>query len=473
MLEDMSRIRYVDRQEDVILVEDSAEYVCLMKLFPMCWTRKVLPDEHYRRFHMRFYIPREYFNDAHRKIDRIIIMTNGLDEFKEYRLYDQLGSRLASLGLPAVLLPLPDHLNRHVRYRLREPGQDKITTRPFDEIFAKPMVLHERFLQYKSELAQLLNHINKKTRKRACDKPESPCSFYSHFFADVVRVSYLGFSLGGATMLCDFLDSQIRLNACFLLNPAIKLPEVKGKRLGFRDEEVWDDFVERLSTAYDEYKEPDRDKRFGEILLGHIISARRLLKEYRQKLLFIYGGADDFTHHENTKDITPRETGSGMFIIPGVKHNFEGEEWQKWSTLTVKLISDFEENAARHVIPKPALKRSRKKKNVPEISEEEFHKTEEWYRPSLLKIQQNMTARADEEKKVANHIEATSLEDLRLGEMLRKRQLILPDEFYDILAEQRCSDLKIGDIAADVFRLVSREQVNETLGKQRRPKDEA
>jgi hypothetical protein len=368
---------------------------------------------------------------------------------------------------------LPDHLNRHVRYRLREPGQVKITARPFTEIFENPMVLYERFLQYKSELAQLLDHINKDTRnKLACDETDNPCSFYRHFFADVVRVSYLGFSLGGATMLCDFLDSQPRLNACFLLNPAIKLPEINGQRLGIRKKEDWADFVERLSNAYYDYKKPDRNKRFGEILLGHIISARRLLREFSQRLLFIYGGADDFTHHENTKDITPRETGSGMFIIPGVKHNFEGEEWQKWSTLTVKLISDFEENAARQVIPKPALKRPRGR-SVPEISDEELHNTEEWYRPSLLKIHVNLTKRAEEENQTAKDIEATALENLRLGEMLRKRQLISPEEFYDILAEQRCSNLKIGDIAANVFRLVSREKVDETAEKQSRPKYDA
>jgi hypothetical protein len=57
--------------------------------------------------------------------------------------------------------------------------------------------------------------------------------------------------------------------------------------LGIRKKEEWDGFVERLSDAYDDYKKPDRNKRFGEILLGHVISARRLLEEYRQKLLFI------------------------------------------------------------------------------------------------------------------------------------------------------------------------------------------
>jgi hypothetical protein len=113
MLEDLSRIRYVDRYKDEILVHEGAKYVCLMKLFPMCGLDTTPDEEDYRRFHMRFYIPREYFNDARKKIDRIIIMTNGLNEFDKYLLYDQLGSDVASLGLAAVLLPLPNHLNRH------------------------------------------------------------------------------------------------------------------------------------------------------------------------------------------------------------------------------------------------------------------------------------------------------------------------------------------------------------------------
>ena len=468
MLEDMSRIRYVNRQEDVIIVHEGAEYVCLMKLFPLCTEAGDVPEEDYRRFHLRYYIPREYYNDARKKINRILIMTNGLDEFDKYLLYDQLGSRLASLGYAAVLLPLPDHLNRHVRYRLKRPSQEKIKSKPSEEIMEKPMELHYRFLQFKRELAQLCEHIDEKARNPICNDPKNPCAFYYHFFAPVVRVSYFGYSLGGATMLCDFLSSQERLNACFLMNPAIKLPAVDGRRI-IGSQRKWKEYIRRLLTEFEAYKGLDKDEMFREILLGQfIIQTRELLSVHRQRLLFIYGGADTFTRRADAQDITPEDTGSGMFIIPGVVHTVaEDPEWKKWSTLTVKLISDFEENAARQVITQEALERFQSgKRDSAEISEEDFRKSEEWYRPSLLGIPQRMAERQATKKRVEGRIAETPLQNLRLGEMLRKENLVLFDELYDALEEQRRSHdeqrrshRRIGDILTDVFRLVSREQV--------------
>ena len=479
MLEDMSRIRYVNRLEEVIIVHEGAEYVCLMKLFPTCEEVGDVPEENYRRFHLRYYIPREYFNDARKKIDRILIMTNGLNEFDKYLLYDQLGSRLASLGYAAVLLPLPDHLNRHIRYRLKQPSKDKMRAKPSDEITEKPMELHYRFLQFKKELARLCAHIDQKTRNPTCNDPKNPCSFYDHFFAPVVRVSYFGYSLGGATMLCDFLSCQERLNACFLLNPAIKLPVVDGKRL-IGSQRKWKEFIRRLLIEFEAYKGPDKDEMFREILLAQfIIKSPELLRQHRQRLLFIYGGADTFTKRANSEDITPEETGSGMFIIPGVEHIVAGDpEWKKWSTLTVKLISDFEENAAREVITQKALEEFQSgKRDASEISEEDFRKSEEWYRPSLLGIPQRMAERQASKKEVEARVTETPLQNLRLGEMLLKERLIIFDELYDALDEQRrshdeqrSSHKRIGDIFVDVFRLVSREQLEAVASIQSRPK---
>jgi hypothetical protein len=482
MLDDMSRIRYVNRLEDVIIVHEGAEYICLMKLFPTCEEDDDVSEEDYRRFHLRYYIPREYFNDARKKIDRILIMTNGLNEFDKYLLYDQLGSRLASLGYAAVLLPLPDHLNRHIRYRLKQPSEEKIKTKPSEEIIEKPMELHYRYLQFKRELARLCAHIDEKTRNPICNDPKSPCSFYDHFFAPVVRVSYFGYSLGGATMLCDFLSSQARLNACFLLNPAIKLPAVDGRRL-IGSQRRWKEYMRRLLTEFEAYKGPDKDEMFREIMLGQfIIQTRELLSLHRQRLLFIYGGADTFTRRVHSEDITPEDTGSGMFIIPGVVHTVaEDPEWKKWSTLTVKLISDFEENAAREVITQEALERLQSgKRDASEISEEDFRKSEEWYRPSLLGIPQRMAERQAAKKRVETRVRETPLQNLRLGEMLRKKDIITFDELYDALDEQRRSHdeqrgshKRIGDILVDMFRLVSREQVEVLASLQSRPKDEA
>ena len=66
-------------------------------------------------------------------------------------------------------------------------------------------------------------------------------------------------------------------------------------------------------------------------------------------------------------------------------------------------------------------------------------------------------------------VEDAPLETLRLSEMLLKRRFVSFDELWDVLSEQQCSDMRIGDIAVDVFRIVSREQVEETPAMQASP----
>lgn len=503
MLEDLSRIRYVDRQKDEILVHEGAKYVCLMKLFPMCRHDDIPPNEDYRRFHMRFYLPRENFNDARKKIDRIIIMTNGLDEFDKYLLYDQMGSDFASLGLAAVLLPLPDHLNRHTRYRLKKPDVQQIKAKLSDALAEEPLMLHDRYLQCKKELAQLRNHISWKrfegNPEDPCKdrnrNPNGPCSFYRHFFADEVRVSYFGYSLGGATVLCDFLDFEQSLNACFLLNPAINLPKIEGSKMF--GEEKWKKYVPELVSAIRNY--PDKDKLFEEIVIGeYILNTRRLLQKHGHRLLFIFGGSDEFTKYTNSQIIMPVQWGSGMLIIPGINHLVaESEEWKKWRTLMVKLISDFEENAARRVITEEELDEIRKEakeelnevkeESDPDISEKEHReRDEELYRATLVGTVDRMDARKAERDKVRSLRRGNvPLAELRLGEMLYKKRYIKFDGLWDALEEQRrcalrdapeaqrMSRMRIGDILVEVFRLATREQIEELASIQHRSKDEA
>jgi hypothetical protein len=488
MLEDLSRIRYVDRQKDKILVHEGAKYVCLMKLFPMCEFDDIPDEEDYRRFHMRFYIPREYFNDARKKIDRIIIMTNGLNEFDKYLLYDQLGSDFASLGLAAVLLPLPNHLNRHPRYRLRNPNDQKIKVLPSDALMENPLLLHDGYLQCKRELAQLRGHINRKRFEGTSDVPckdnnhDGPCSFYSHFFADEVRVSYLGYSLGGDTVLCDFLNSEKSLNACFLLNPAINLPGVAGNMMVGRA--TWEEYVPNLLSAMRNYLEKDR--MFEEVVIGQYKhESTKLLKEHGQRLLFILGGKDTFTKYTNAQTIMPENWGSGMFIIPGIDHLVAGsEEWKKWRMLAVKLILDFEENAARRVITEKKFDEIRKGIKSDISEKEQRERGEDLSRAALLLTGLRIDQRKAEKDKL-KECRKLPLEALRLGEMLYIKDQIDFDELWDALEEQRrcalrdasdeqrMSRMKIGDIFVDVFRLATRKQVEELVAIQRRPKDEA
>lgn len=502
MLEDLSRIRYVDRQKDEILVYEGAKYVCLMKLFPMCGHDDIPDDEDYRRFHMRFYIPREYFNDARKKIDRIIIMTNGLNESDKYSLYDQLGSDFASLGLAAVLLPLPNHLNRHPRYRLKKPDSESIKVKLSDTLMSEPLLLYNGYLQCKRELAELRNHINWKQFEEPLDAHlkdrhcKGHCSFYSHFFAEDVRISYFGYSLGGATVICDFLDSEESLNACFLLNPAINIPKIKSdkiEKMHIASKETWQQYVPEIMNAMRNY--PEKDEMFEEIVLGaYIQKSPILLKKHGHRLLFIFGGSDDFTEYKNSETIMPEKWGSGMFTIPGIEHLVaEREEWKKWRMLVVKLISNFEENAARRVITEKELEEiiTGKEPNGvmrgsdSNISEKEMReRDEELYRATLLLTVQRMNERKAARDEFREH-RRMPIEGLRLGEMLAKKGQINFDDLWDALEEQRrcalpnapdeqrMSRMRIGDILVDVFRLATREQVEELVSIQRRPKDEA
>lgn len=487
MLEDLSRIRYLDRRKDEIFVYEGARYVCLMKLFPMCGHDDIPGDEDYRRFHMRFYIPREYFHDARKKIDRIVIMTNGLNEYDKYLFYDQMGSDLASLGLAAVLLPLPNHLNRHPRYRLTNPDEQKIKVRLSDALMKEPMLLHDGYLQCKRELAELRNHINWKRFERTLKGSRrerhrcEPCSFYSHFFADEVRVSYLGYSLGGATVLCDFLDSAQSLNACFLMNPAINLPKVEGGKIV--GEEVWEAYIPELLEAIRNF--PGRDRMFEEVVIGeYSINAKKLLKEYGQRLLFIFGGSDDFTRYTNLQALMPKDWGSGLFIVPGIQHLVgESDEWKKWRMLVVKLITDFEANAARRVTTEKELDKIRGE-DEPALSEQErAERLEELYRATALLTVQRMDERKAEREELRAR-RKLPLGQLRLGEMLVKKGQINFDGLWDALEEQRrcaprnapdeqrMSRMRIGDILVDVFRLATREQVESLASIQGRPEGE-
>jgi hypothetical protein len=296
-------------------------------------------------------------------------------------------------------------------------------------------------------------------------------------------------------VICDFLDSEKDLNACFLLNPAINIPQIKGdkiEKMHIARKETWDKYVPEIMNAMRNY--PEKDKMFEEIVIGaYIQDSPKLLKKHGHRLLFIFGGSDEFTEYKNSETIMPEKWKSGMFIIPGIEHLVaEREEWKKWRMLLVKLISSFEENAARRVITQKELEEIIAGKELNEIMEESDSNTsekelierkEELYRATLLLTVQRMN-----ERKVARdefrERRKLPIEGLRLGEMLAKKGQINFDDLWDALEEQRrcalpnaaneqrMSRMRIGDILVDVFRLVTREQVEELASIHRRGKDE-
>jgi hypothetical protein len=457
MNEEMSRIRILDRMSDEIVLYESDHYVCIMKLFPMCRYDGTIARDDYRRFHLRFYIPREYLTDGYKKIEEIVVMTNGLDEFSHYTLYDELGSRFASKGLPAVLLPLPDHLHRHTRYRISKPDAKQLTDKPSQLMMSTPIRLYERFLQFKDELAQLRNHVT----NVGCQQRTGPCSFYSNLFAPRVRISYLGYSLGAAALLSDYLESEADLNACFLLNGAIKLRDIISEQLF--PQSIWDEFIRKLEEDY--RARVDRNRFFEEIFLGHYVNySRDLLEKHGHRVLFIYGGRDSLTSYKILETITPKKWGSGLLVLPGINH-FLGidEQWKKWIGLVVNLILEFNENAVRQTITKEELHRQYMKlqEGMDDLSAADRESIEsQLYRASLMGIHPELDVAADahraEIKKITS---STRFEELQLGMMLYQAGMITAEQLSKGLEEHQKSKKKIGDVFVDVLELVPRDHV--------------
>jgi hypothetical protein len=350
-----SRVRVVDRSIDEQIVHQNGHYVCLMKLFPMCGIKGEVGYEDFSRFHLRYYLPRAFLADKSAKVDRLVIMANGLDELGHFTLYDELGSRLASRGIASVLLPLPDHLNRHMRFRMRNPTVYQLTVKPSEILMTEPLALHERFLQYRQEVSILLDHV----RGARCSGDDKSCSFYRHVFSPRTRVSVLGYSLGAAAMLSNFLerleDTQSdsdSINTCILLSAAVTLRNTRPIRMF--DERQWLEYVRQLENAYSNLHVFPQgtevaSRLFGAVCFGHqMYRVQELLKLHGRRFLFIYGGRDSITGADKLKDLVPENWGVSLLALPGINHFLAvDEEWKKWIGLVSNLIADFDENGTK------------------------------------------------------------------------------------------------------------------------------
>jgi hypothetical protein len=334
------------------LVYQDDQYVCLMRLFPTCRHEEPPQPGSFRLFHLRFYIPRELLLDAKKKADRVVIMINGLNEVAHYHLYDELGARLAARGVMAVLLPLPDHLNRHPRYRKAEPTAAQLCESPSTTLMKEPNMLFARYEQFGQELRCLLDHL----KGRDCKDQTGACEFYRELISPNARVSLLGYSLGAAMALCSFLNNVDEWNLCFLLNGAINLRDINPGKMF--DKNAWQNFVgeltedcrKRLTTG------ASTDRLFDEVFLGQFIGETpKRLREQSQRVLFLFGGRDEMIGYESLERISPELWGLGMIVIPGINHFLAiDEEWKRWIDLVVDLIVSYEKNATRSVITKEA-----------------------------------------------------------------------------------------------------------------------
>ena len=344
-----SKILQLDNRDKDFYVDFSDDaHVRVMKLFPFCWLPSPPSNDSFRRFHLRFYFPREIFQDKKIKADKIFIMVNGLDETSYFSLYDQIGQGLAKNGFASVLLPLPNHLNRNPQYRFFD---EKKYEKPSDTFLKEKGKIFLAFSQYMNEIKILTEHLT-----NHCDKSvyNCNCKFYSDLFVKNPKISLLGYSLGGLAVLSCFLNRPTNYNTCVLLNSGSKLGDIDVSH--FIEIEKWKRMVKGLKRDWKQKRNSisfkTKHKIFEKVFLGnHEDDMREELEELSRRVLFILGGADTVTKYESIKVLEPKDHGLSVFKIPGLHHFLALDtEWNTWFDIITTMISRFEENSNRSIL---------------------------------------------------------------------------------------------------------------------------
>ncbi|MDP3296145.1 MAG: hypothetical protein Q8N09_00885 [Thermodesulfovibrionia bacterium] len=342
---------------------DGSNLVCIMKRFPTCHIEGT--PENYQNFHLRFYFPKKTIANDKEKVNRIVVMINGINEIDYFTIYDQLGEKFAAHNLASVLLPLPDHFNRHPKHRKKKNGKD--IKKPSDELLDNdetntngPKLAYRSYLQIMSELDILIEHL----RYESCPNENTTCRFFKKLFSPQTKVSILGYSLGASVALAHFICNYRKYNTCFNLSGGIKLGDLKTKLPGGKElfpQKKWDNFVLNLENQWREGKiditlptlSTERNKEYRNIfeevyfgLFEDLLVER--LKNHTRKVLFILGEKDSVISYDI---VAASRHGLSMFKIPGLDHLIAIEnEWSKWNDVVVDLINSFEKNAAYELL---------------------------------------------------------------------------------------------------------------------------
>lgn len=339
---EFSKVKIIDRQQDIIIDYVDDNHARLMKLFPVCHEIEP-PDEitNYRRFHVRLYLPEKVFKDKKCRSKKCFIMLNGLDERFNYSLYDQIGKGLARSGYASVLLPLPNHLNRNIGFRSGKLNQ---IDQPSDSFITEPEKIIEAYKQVIGEIDILIHHIQHNCKY--ADDHEC-CSFFNRYFDHNTQVSVLGYSLGGLVALSYFLLRKNSLNSCIMLNSGAKLSQIDVSH--FIEKEKWDKMVKSLSANRHTYANSDEKVWFEKIFLGlEEENIKDALAEQSNKILFILGGADSVTRRKGIMTIEPDHHGLAILQLPGIHHFVSSDiHWDQWFPIVLQTITSFDYSASQ------------------------------------------------------------------------------------------------------------------------------
>lgn len=326
-----------------------------MRRFPLCaFSAETLaqwePFDH-RIFHLRFYLPHESVLRRGPRIDRVVVMVNGLDEFDSYGFYDKLGAHFARAGVAAVLLPLPDHMNRHPLWRGVPEHQKRQNADPPSRFILQGRehpFFYRRLRQWLIELEVLRLHL---THASACECEDM--AFFRTWFTHSTTVSLFGFSLGGLAALVSLLWKPDVFKSATLLNSGVPLEKLYIPWL----KDDWDDFTQiakaslkhpqRVNLYEDTVcaDEPRLDSLIREVFFDRPRECKvpSLLEPYLSRLFFVSCGGDQVSPPAIQENWRPPNKGLFTLTIPEASHFVDASRaFGRWSDLALSVVREFE-----------------------------------------------------------------------------------------------------------------------------------
>lgn len=330
-------------------------------------------------FYIRFYFPRSEIIDRNKKKpEHIVIMFNGLDESldQHFALYDRIASSFNSMGLIAVLLPTPFHLNRAAQLISEieggSPAKNKPTVkRPSISLKEKPFRLFVNFAQtlYEFHLLSLLimrkfeeiQSVDKGNFILEIKKPtKHDVTFYNRYFdCEDIKISILGYSFGALKALMCLKKYPDAIKKCILFGGGGTIQDFKLEPIMSKSE--WQEIVERISPVGagptpDDMLEDTEFKRCPDrqLIINILFGEDNVLSpDDTKKLILVAGANDKVVSPDSLKRLSVDEHGLTIIQIADLSHFLADDPFFNiWYSRIMNLISDFFKDPERTLVTK-------------------------------------------------------------------------------------------------------------------------
>ena len=215
---------------------------------------------------------------------------------------------------------------------------------PQPAFLEEPDKIYNAYNQNIREVKILITHL-----LGMCEsKPKKDCcAFFDQYFSADLKISLLGYSIGGLTALSNFLIQKFTFNSCILLNAGAKLEDIDVSEFQLVDK--WKQTVKNLTNNhYQRHNGTREDNIFDMLFLGNRLSfLKDELQGESRKILFVLGGADSVTKLKSIRDIEPDRHGLATLQLPGIHHFLSIDtHWDQWFPVVNEMIRSFDESAS-------------------------------------------------------------------------------------------------------------------------------